>query len=623
VFAAAAGPAGAKVHATADREAFLGRGGSPVAPAAVVTGGTLKTRVGAALDPCFVQQIHLDMRPGGSVECIFVLGEGDDAAAARELARRHATVEGARAALEQVRTHWDQTLSAVRVETPVPAIDFMVNGWLTYQTLACRLWGRSAYYQSGGAFGYRDQLQDAAALVWARPELTRAQIVLHAGHQFVEGDVLHWWHPPADRGTRTRFSDDLLWLGFVTASYVAATGDASVLDEVVPFVSARALAEGEDETLVEAKATTHKASIYEHCCRAIDRSLTRGAHGLPLMGTGDWNDGMNLVGRGGQGESVWLGFFLDCILGDFIPLCEARGDAARAKRYRTYRDALRPALDAAWDGAWYRRAYFDDGTPLGSAWEEECRIDVLPQAWAVISGAVPRQRAAQAMDAVERELLLDPPGMIRLLAPPFDRTSHEPGYIKGYVPGIRENGGQYTHGALWAVRAAAELGRRDRAAAWLAMLSPVTQTRSAACVAVYQVEPYVVVADIYSEAAHRGRGGWTWYTGSAAWMQRVAVESVLGCTLEAGRWLRVRPSIPDEWPGFRFVYRLADRRTLYQVAVENPDGCSEAVREVTLDGAACAIESGAARVPLAADGGTHQVVVRLGAATAAPAASKK
>jgi cyclic beta-1,2-glucan synthetase len=375
--------------------------------------------------------------------------------------------------------------------------------------------------------------------------------------------------------------------------------------------------------MVEAEPSTHKASVYEHCCRAIDRSLTRGAHGLPLMGTGDWNDGMNLVGRAGKGESVWLGFFLDGILGQFIPLCESRGDAARAKRYRTYREALRPALDAAWDGGWYRRAYFDDGTPLGSAWEDECRIDVLPQAWAVMSGAVPRQRAAQAMDAVERELLLDPPGMIRLLAPPFDRTPHEPGYIKGYVPGIRENGGQYTHGALWAVRATAELGRRDRAAAWLAMLSPVNQTRDPAHVAVYQVEPYVVVADIYSAPAHRGRGGWTWYTGSAAWMQRVALESVLGCTLEGGRWLRVRPCIPDQWPGFRVVYRLPDRRTVYKIVVENAAGCSEAVRDATLDGAACAIEAGAARIPLAADGGEHQAVVRLGPATAAPVASKK
>jgi cyclic beta-1,2-glucan synthetase len=622
VFAAAAGPAGTPVEGSADRAAFLGRGGSPAAPVAVVAGGDLETHVGAGLDPCFVQRLVLEIAPGASAECVFVLGESQTREAALELAQRAASADAAREALAQVQAAWEEMLGAVRVETPVPALDLVANGWLAYQTLACRIWGRSAFYQSGGAFGFRDQLQDAAALVWMRPAVTRAQILLHAAHQFVEGDVLHWWHPPSDRGTRTRFSDDLLWLPYVTAGYVAATGDTDVLDELVPFVNARLLAEDEDETLVAAQRTQEQASLYEHCCLALDRSLTRGAHGLPLMGTGDWNDGMNLVGREGRGESVWLGFFLAEILDDVVPLCEARGDTERAARYRAYREALGPALEEAWDGAWYRRAYFDDGTPLGTAGADECRIDVLPQAWAVISGAVGRERAGLAMDAVERELVLDPPGMIRLLAPPFDHAAHEPGYIKGYVPGIRENGGQYTHGALWAVQAMAELDRRDRAAALLEMLSPVTQSRTPEAVARYQVEPYVVVADIYSAAAHRGRGGWTWYTGSAGWMLRVTLESLLGCRLEGGRWLRVRPRIPDAWGGFRLTYRLPDRRTVYEVAVENPAHCAAAVVGVTVDGTAGAIVDGAARVPLAADGAVHQVVVRLGAATAEPAASK-
>ncbi len=496
VFAAAVAPGA--VHVTGDRAAFLGPHGSPADPAALRGAATLDGRTGADLDPCAALQVSLALAPGATVECDLLLGEAPSAAEARALVTRYRAAGAIAAALEEVRAFWRTTISAVRVETPSPGLDVMLNGWLVYQNMSCRLWGRSAFYQSGGAFGFRDQLQDSAALVYTRPDLTRAQIVLHAGHQFVEGDVLHWWHPPSDRGTRTRFSDDLVWLPYVTAFYVGATGDASVLDESAPFLTARPLMPGEDEAYLLPSLSGESADVYAHCCRALDRSLTRGAHGLPLMGTGDWNDGMNRVGREGRGESVWLGFFYYLVLGEFIPFCERRGDGARVARYREYREALRAALESAgWDGAWYRRAYYDDGTPLGSAMNDECRIDALAQAWAVISRAAPPERAALAMDAVERELVDEKAGLIRLLTPPFDKTAHDPGYIKGYLPGIRENGGQYTHAALWVVRALAELGRRERAAKLLEMIGPVAHT-TAALLPVYQVEPYVVAADVYA-----------------------------------------------------------------------------------------------------------------------------
>ncbi len=465
------------------------------------------------------------------------------------------------AALLEVQGFWNDLLSSVRVESPLPGLDLMLNGWLAYQTLGCRIWGRSAFYQSGGAFGFRDQLQDAAALFALRPAITRAQILLHAAHQFVEGDVLHWWHPPASRGTRTRFSDDLLWLPYLTAGYVTASGDLALLDERAGFRCARLLAPGEDEAYLETTAAAASATVYEHCCLALDRSLAVGAHGLPLMGTGDWNDAMNRVGREGRGESVWVGFFLFAMLDDWAQLCAQRGDHTRARRYGEARRRLGTALDgAAWDGAWYRRAWYDDGAVLGSAANDECRIDALAQAWAVISGAASPERAAASLDAAEAHLVSPDDGMIRLLTPPFDRTPHDPGYIKGYLPGIRENGGQYTHAALWLVRAEAEAGRRAHAADFLDMLTPVWHGGSAERAATYQVEPYVVAADLYGVAPHVGRGGWTWYTGSSGWMLRVALESLLGFTLEGGHTLVLRPRIPDYLAGIPPRLARARRR---------------------------------------------------------------
>jgi len=612
-FAAVLAPPGVAAGYTTDRAAFVGRGGSLEAPAAVTGGAPLDGALGADVDPCFAWRLALALAPGAAVECSFLLGQERDREAVRALLARWREPGAVERALAAVHAEWERIAGALRVRTPVAAFDQLADGWLLHQTLSCRLRGRSAFYQSGGAFGFRDQLQDAAALVWAAPERTRAQLLLHAAHQFVEGDVLHWWHPPVSKGIRTRFSDDLVWLPYLTAFYVSATGDDGVLDERVPFLEAPALRPGEDEAFLAPRRSAETASLYEHCLRALERAATRGAHGLPLMGTGDWNDGMNRVGREGRGESVWMGFFLVHVLERFLPLAEQRGDGERAARFRAYQAGLRDALDAeAWDGAWYKRAWYDDGTPLGTAGSDECRIDALAQAWSVISRAAPADRAAAALDAVERELVDGEAGLVRLLWPPFDRTPHDPGYIKGYLPGIRENGGQYTHAALWVVRALAELGRRDRAVALLERLTPQWHARSREAVATYQVEPYVVAADVYGVSPHRGRGGWTWYTGSAGWLYRVLVETVLGLRLEGGRTLRLRPRVPDAWPGFELLYRAPDGRTRYAIRVDNPGGRAERVVGARVDGREAALVDGAALVPLAADGALHEVRVVLG-----------
>ena len=608
-FAAASSSIESDHHFTADREAFLGRFGSTEAPEAIGSVDRLDGRAGRGLDPCVAFQLRGELAPGATGEWIFLLGQVDHAAEAAALAARFRSPESIDEALTRVRAFWTGLLSAVQIETPQRAMDLMVNGWLSYQNLSCRMWARSAFYQSGGAFGYRDQLQDAAALVYHRPDITRSQIVLHAGRQFVEGDVLHWWHPPAGRGIRTRFSDDLLWLPFVTEFYVTTTGDKAVLDEQAGFLLAPPVPDGEDEVFLEPTDARAPASVYEHCCRAIDRSLTRGEHGLPLMGTGDWNDGMNRVGRLGRGESVWLGFFLFTILEKFLPVCRVRQDHARVSRYADYLAALGVALNAGgWDGEWYRRAYYDDGTPLGSSGNDECRIDAIAQSWSVLSGAAPPDRAERALDAMERFLVDEPARLIRLLTPPFDRTPHDPGYIKGYVPGVRENGGQYTHAALWAVRALAEAGRGDRAAPLFGLLNPVSHGDSPEKIAVYQGEPYVIAADVYGTAPHLGRAGWTWYTGSAGWMFRVALESVLGVTIRHGTTLAISPCIPSDWPGFTVTYGLPDGRTRYVVAVTRSGGLTGARSE----GLLVRVEAGAVLVELRSDGGTHRVDVELG-----------
>lgn len=603
--------AGASLAYSGDAAEFLGQYGELSAPLAVRRDRKLSGRTGNEFDACAALQTTVEIAGGQSVECWVLLGEAEDEATARELIRRYSTAESIAAADAEVRRFWTETLSAVQIETPSPALNLMVNGWLPYQNLSCRMWGRSAYYQSGGAFGFRDQLQDAAALVYHWPELTRAQILRHAASQFVEGDVLHWWHEPSGRGIRTRFADDLLWLPLVAAEYFHTTGDAEMWDEVAPYLTGPALDDGEDERFFAPTRSAETGTIFQHACRAIDRSLAVGEHGLPLFGSGDWNDGMNRVGREGRGESVWMGFFLYYVLERIIPICVARGEHHRADEYREHQTRLRAALNGpGWDGHWYRRAFFDDRTPLGAAASDECQIDALAQAWAVISGGGDAEFCRKSVAAVERRLVDEKASLIRLLDPPFNKMSHDPGYIKGYLPGIRENGGQYTHGVLWFVRAVAEMGRGTRAVELLEMLNPINHARTPEQVAVYQAEPYVVAADVYSVAPHVGRAGWTWYTGSAGWMFRVAAESILGLRVHEGRELVLNPRISAHWPRCRLSLRVPGGGK-YQITIENPAGRETDVQQASVDGKPAWVEAGTARIPILADGRTHEVVLQL------------
>jgi len=600
--------------ATGSRRAFLGNRGQLRQPSAVRV-GRLADDLSTAGGACFARTGAIELAPGATATWAVVLGEGTSDAQCVSLRSEYGDIAAINAALADIQAFWHEQLEAIRVTTPMPEIDTMVNGWLPYQALACRVWGRTAYYQSSGAYGYRDQLQDAGNLCALWPQRTREQILLHAGRQFREGDVQHWWHEaPIDRGIRTRFSDDLLWLPFVTANYLRSTGDAAVLDEIAPFLDAAELEPGEEEHYVQADRSVEAGDVYTHCCRAIDRSLALGAHGLPLMGTGDWNDGMNRVGREGRGESVWMGFFLYGILGDFAALARTRGDDERAIRYLEHRELLRSALNqSGWDGGWYRRAYYDDGTPLGTADGSECRIDGLAQAWAVLSEAAPPERAEMAMDAAERMLIREDDGIICLLTPPFVDTPHDPGYIKGYVAGVRENGGQYTHAACWVVAALAKLGRRDRAARLLARLGPMWHTRDAAAIERYKIEPYVIAADIYGTAPHVGRGGWTWYTGSAGWAWRVAVESVLGLRYEQGNTLVLAPCVPDEWPSYQMVLRSPRGEAPITIDIVNPSRqAKRVVAAVDENGKALPIIDGTLRWPLPQDQLPHQLTVTLG-----------
>ncbi len=590
---------------TGDRTEFLGREGDLARPAALERVG-LSGTTGGGLDPCAAVQVHLDLQPGETQEVTFLLGQGADREEAQALIDRFRQPEEVALAWDAGRDFWETVLGTVQVETPDAAMNLLLNRWLLYQALSCRLWGRSALYQSSGAYGYRDQLQDVMSLLHAQPTLAREHILRAARHQFEAGDVLHWWHPPSGRGVRTRITDDLLWLPYVTAEYVEATGDTEILDETAPFRKGEPLGEDEEERYGHYALTEEAASLYEHCCRALERGSTSGAHGLPLMGGGDWNDGMNRVGIEGRGESVWLGWFLYTTLTRFAALSEARGAERRAARFREQAEALVAALETpGWDGDWYRRAYYDDGMPLGSAQNEECQIDSLPQSWSVISGGGQLERAAEALDAVDEHLVRADDRLLLLFTPPFDATPHDPGYIKGYPPGIRENGGQYTHGALWVVWANALLGRGDRAAALFRLLNPIYHSDTEEKARRYAVEPYVVAADVYSAPEHRGRGGWSWYTGSSGWMYRTGLEAILGIQREGDR-LRVTPSIPAEWPGYTVRYRYGE--TLYEIRVENPDGVQSGVREVLVDGETQSDGS----IPLADDGVAHEVRVILG-----------
>jgi cyclic beta-1,2-glucan synthetase len=599
---------GAQTEWTGDRREFIGRNATLAMPAALNGSEPLSGRVGAGLDPCAVLRTRITIPPGATGQVAFFLGQTATAQEAEMLILRYRAAD-LDAVLAEVTQHWQQMLEAVQVTTPDRAMDIMLNGWLQYQTLACRVWARAAFYQASGAYGFRDQLQDGMALAAIRPDLTRAHLIRAAGRQFIEGDMQHWWFQNTGQGVRTRITDDRAWLVHAVMQYIEASGDLKVLDQSVPFLEGQWLREGEHDSLFTPVVSDTSASLYEHCALALDQSLALGVHGLPLIGTGDWNDGMNRVGEHGRGESVWLGWLQCATLNAFAPYAEARGDTARAGTWRKHAESVRASIEReAWDGDYYRRGYYDDGTPLGSASSEECQIDAIAQSWSVISGAADPARAAQAMAAVERELILPEQKIALLFKPPFDKTTLEPGYIKGYPPGIRENGGQYTHGVMWSIVAFAMLGEGDKAVKLFSLLNPINHALTPANVSQYAVEPYVIAADVYAVAPHAGRGGWTWYTGSAGWMQRAGMENILGLKVLAGV-LHLDPCIPASWPGFTISLKHGTSR--YEIHVGNPKAVARGVMRATVDGTG--VGERPLRIALVDDGATHRIDVTLGA----------
>ncbi|MCC5797792.1 MAG: hypothetical protein JJU48_10785 [Methylophaga sp.] len=601
-----------KQSITANRTEFIGRNGSLTSPAAM-TKQQLSGSTGAGLDPCAAIQSKIELAAGQSREIVFIIGAASNEHEIHQLIERFGGPVGARQSLESVWEFWNHTLGTINVETPNPALNVLANGWLVYQTLSCRLWGRSGYYQSGGAFGFRDQLQDTMALIHATPWLAREQIVLCASRQFSKGDVQHWWHPPNGQGVRTHFSDDYLWLPYATCRYVISTGDTGILDEQVHFLEGRELNAEEEAYYDQPQRSAETASVYEHCVRALKHGLRFGAHQLPLMGCGDWNDGMNLVGQHGKGESVWLAWFLFDNLQQFSQLARKFNDAEFAEKCLQQAELLRHNIEEnAWDGEWYQRAWFDDGTPLGSASNDECQIDSISQSWSILSKGGDKNRARQAMDAVDKRLVRRDAQLIQLLDPPFDKSDLEPGYIKGYVPGVRENGGQYTHAAIWTTMAFASLGDKTRAWEFYEMLNPVNHGHSAEAIARYKVEPYVMSADIYGASPHTGRGGWTWYTGASGWMYRLTVETLLGINLEDGH-LRIAPCVPADWTTFKVHYRYHE--TLYHITINCHAGHPQQVTRLLLDNvelhSASEVGTHNGRFPVVNDKQVHHVIIEL------------
>lgn len=590
---------------TGDRTNFLGRNRSMGNPVAMERTG-LSRRTGAGLDPCAALQTTLRLAPGERMEITCLLGQAQSLKEARALVLSYRDSSAVEAALGQTKAWWNDRLGAIQVHTPELAVDFLTNRWLLYQTLGCRIWGLSAFYQSGGAFGFRDQLQDVMALLYAHPGLARKHILLAASRQFTEGDVQHWWHTPSGAGIRSRISDDLLWLPYVVAHYVRITGDVSILREMVGFLDAPALEGYQHESFQFPGISSERAPLFEHCQRAVTRGLTFGPHGLPLMGTGDWNDGMNLVGAGGKGESVWLAWFLVDVLKSMAEMSEHMGRPDLSLTYHQDRKALIERVEGfAWDGEWYLRATFDDGTLLGSSANVEARIDSLPQSWAWLSDAADSDRACKALESAWKHLVREDEGLVLLFEPPFDKTTPSPGYIKGYSPGVRENGGQYTHAAVWLAMAMARSGDGTRAANMMRMLNPIEHARDPEAVWRYGIEPYVVAADVYRLPGRIGQGGWSWYTGSAAWMYRAWVEEILGLHVR-GETMRLTPVIPGWWDGFQMSYRHGE--AIYEIQVENPEHCERGISWVEMDGQR--LKGGV--IPLGRDFVKHRVVVHMG-----------
>ncbi|MBC3796902.1 GH36-type glycosyl hydrolase domain-containing protein [Acetobacterium tundrae] len=589
---------------TSDRKEFFGSGdmSSPES----LSYERLTGALGTGFDPCGVIQVKVTLEPNERKDIVFLLGVGNNSEAVNTIAKKYLDVKNTKDSLNEVIGFWKSKLEIIQVDTPTVSMNLMLDGWLEYQVISCRLWGRSGFYQSGGAFGFRDQLQDALAVANFWPEISRSQILLHASHQYVQGDVQHWWHDPKGLGTRTHFSDDRLWLPYVTAEYIRITGDGDILNEEIPFIEESELIEFEDERCGIPKQVNVQSSLYDHCLRAIEISLKFGEHGLPLMGTGDWNDGMNTVGNKGRGESVWLGWFLVAVIDGFIPLCKKIGDQEIAEKYAEVRIKTIEAIEkSAWDGNWYRRAYFDNGQPLGSVQNSECKIDSIAQSWSVISGAGNTERSLQAMRSLEDYLVSREDGLIKLLTPPFDKSDLEPGYIKGYIPGVRENGGQYTHAAAWAIIAFAKLGDGDKAWELFELINPINHTSNLRDYSRYKVEPYVLAADVYSTYPHTGRGGWTWYTGAAGWLYRAGLEYILGFQ-KNGETIIMDPCIPGKWKEYNLKYNYLG--TTYDIKVKNPEGVNKGVKKISVDG----IISTRNVINLVDDKENHEIEVHMG-----------
>jgi cyclic beta-1,2-glucan synthetase len=589
---------------TAARREFLGRNGTMSAPDALERSG-LGNETGDTIDPCGALQSQITLAPGESRDVVFLLGAGSEVDTALALFNRYGNASAARSALQRSAERWKERLGVISVSTPDPEFNFIINQWALYQALSSRMWARSAVYQSSGAFGFRDQLQDVMAFTYAEPVLAREHIVRCASRQFEEGDVQHWWHPQSGRGVRTRFSDDLVWLPFVASHYIEVTGDRGILDEKAHYITMRELEADEHEVYDLPQISELEEPVYDHCMRALRKACTFGEHDLPLIGSGDWNDGMNRVGVHGRGESVWLAWFLTATLRRFASHCDARGDQKGAEELRSNADRYVKAVEnTAWDGEWYRRAYYDDGAPLGSKESDECKIDSIAQSWSVISAAGDRERSHQAMRSLNEHLVREDARLIMLLTPPFNHGLHDPGYIQGYLPGVRENGAQYTHAALWAVLATALLGEGDRAMHLYRLVNPITHAKTPEDVATYKVEPYVIAADVYTAEGHLGRGGWTWYTGSASWLYRVGLEAIVGFN-KKGDTLEIDPCIPSEWKELTIEYR--HQSSTYVIRIHNPAGAQKGVTRISLDG-----QDVSGAVPLVSDGNRHEVIVTMG-----------